>query len=154
VIIAWLRAVTAVSFATCDLTDHLHSAISGLGHRARRTGEHRAGGGLGVDRVARAAQMPDTAIGPVELHTPVAVPTQVRHQPGAVGPAALHAVLDLLAPLARPPLQLRLAGPVHRDRDLPDHRPTLVSRHRNRGALGSIDTDGDASAKRIRHPPH
>ncbi|WP_170231367.1 hypothetical protein [Pseudonocardia kunmingensis] len=54
-----------------DLADHLDGAVGGLRHGRRRAGQHRAGGGLGVDGVVLPAQVPHAAVRAVDLENQV-----------------------------------------------------------------------------------
>jgi hypothetical protein len=47
--------------------DHLHATIRALGRARRLAGQHRPGGGLGVDRVGLAVAPEVTALGPLDL---------------------------------------------------------------------------------------
>ena len=68
--------------------DGLHDAVAALGRRGGRTGQHRAGGGLGVDRVGLAALAAGASVWPVDLHHGDVLVQQVAGQAGAVAAGA------------------------------------------------------------------
>ena len=98
------RLVQDLQHAHC--LDH---AVTGFGRPRRGAGQHRAGCGLGVDRVGLAAQPARLAVGTVDLDHLDAVSAQVTSQSGSVGAGALDADLVDLAVATHPRQQLGVA---------------------------------------------
>jgi hypothetical protein len=68
--------------------DRLDDAVASLGRGGRGPGQHRAGGGLGVDRIRLATLPAGAPVRPVDLHD--RNPT-VQQQPGQAGAIAAGA---------------------------------------------------------------
>jgi hypothetical protein len=89
----WLMAAVRASGGTAPhrpkRPDGLHDAVAALGRRGGRTGHHRAGGGLGVDRIRRAALAAGAPVWPVDLHHGDVL---IQQEPGQAGAVAAGAV--------------------------------------------------------------
>jgi len=126
-----------------ERAQHLHHPVLGLGDPGGFAGLDRAGGGIGVDRIALAAPPPSLPVGPVDLHDPLAVAGQEAGQPGAVAAGALHAPGGDLAQGVGPGQQLRVAGAAGRHLGRAKPAAELVTGGGDVGVLVGVDPDGD-----------
>src|SRR5580692_2696792 len=68
-----------------DLSDHLARSVCALRDACGGSGEHRAGGVLGVDRIALAALAAVTAVWSSRLHDTLIVAPEIADESLAVG---------------------------------------------------------------------
>jgi hypothetical protein len=138
VMIAWLRALTAVSIATCDLANHFHNAIGECRDRGRGADQHRPRSRLDIERVVLAVQVPDAPVGTVDLDHPTTLTAPQRGQPGTVGPVPSMPKV-IFSPCCEHTGAAAHTRPIHRDRDLAEPSSELVQCHRHMGVLVRID---------------
>src|SRR4029453_6018544 len=86
--LSWLIAAVRASGGTAtrrpERPDRLDDAVASLGWGGGHPSQHRAGGGLGVDRVGPAALVAGAPVWPVDLHHRDVLVQQVAGQAGAV----------------------------------------------------------------------
>jgi hypothetical protein len=114
--------------------DGLHDAVASLGRCGGHTGQHRAGGGLSVDRSRLATLSAGAPVRPVDLHD---VDPTVEQQPGqasAVAAAAFHPDRLQLPVTAQPAQQLPVATTVSGELPVAQQPSLLVD---NGGVVGA-----------------
>ena len=91
--LSWLIAAVRASGRTAarrpQRPDRLDDAVASLGRGGGGAGHHRAGGGLGVDRIRLAPLAPGAPVRPVDLDD---VDPTVQQEPGQAGAVAASAI--------------------------------------------------------------
>ena len=90
-IIAVVRAFTAVSPRDLEQAHHLDGAVRGLGNRRRLAGQHRAGGGLGVDGVGLAGGAAQAPVASIHFRDTMPGVANGPRQAGAIAAGAFDA---------------------------------------------------------------
>src|SRR5512132_1554450 len=136
--LSWLMAAVRASGGTAarrpQRPDGLHDAVASLGRCGGHTGQHRAGGGLSVDRSRLATLAASTPVRPVDLHD---VDPTVEQQPGqasAVAAAAFHPDRLQLPVPAQPAQQLPITATVSGELPVTEQPSLLVD---NGGVVGA-----------------
>jgi hypothetical protein len=135
---------------TAQHADRLHDPVAPFGQRGRGAGQHRSGGGLGVDRVALAALAAGGAVGAVGLQHLHAVVEQEPGQPGAVGAGAFHPDRAEPPVATQPPQQLAVAVGVGAELGVGQQPAVLVDDGGVVGAAVGVDP-ADDNPRAFRH---
>jgi hypothetical protein len=106
--------------------DGLHDAVAALGRCGGRTGQHRAGGGLGVDRVGLAALAAGASVWPVDLHHGDMLVQQVAGQAGAVAAGAFDPDHVWVPVATQPAKQLPVASTISGELPIAQQSSLLV----------------------------
>jgi hypothetical protein len=136
---------------TAQHADRLHDPVAPFGQRGRGAGQHRSGGGLGVDRVALAALAAGLAVGAVGLQHLHAAFQQEPGQPGAVGPGAFDADRAEPPVATQPGKQLAVAVGVGAELGVGQQPAVLVDDGGVVGAAVGVDS-ADDNARALSHP--
>jgi hypothetical protein len=124
---------------------HLRAAVGGLGQDRDVTGLHRAGGGLGVQRVGLASPAAGGPVGAVDLQHDLACLVQEAGQGGPIAAGALDAEGLDVAESSRPGKQVLIARRRGRDADVAKTSAELVFGVGDVDVAVGVDPDRDTS---------
>jgi hypothetical protein len=132
-------------------SDRLHDPVALFGQRSCGAGQHRSGGGLGVDRVALATSPARSPVGAVDLQHLHAALQQEPGQPGAVGPSAFDADRAELPVATQPETQLPVAVGVGAELGVGQQPAVLIDDGGVVGAAVAVDP-ADDNPRAVSHP--
>jgi hypothetical protein len=145
--LSWLIAAVRASGGTAtrrpERPDRLDDAVASLGWGGGHPSQHRAGGGLGVDRVGPAALVAGAPVWPVDLHHRDVLVQQVAGQAGAVAAGAFDPDGVEAAVAAQPAQQLPVATAVSGELPVADQPSLLVDDGGVVGAAVSVHSADD-----------